>query len=461
MNINPYEIDKAIARKSFLDFTKFTYSGYQESDHHRLICEHLEAFLRRDIKNLIITCPPRHGKSELVSRRLPAYILGKNPDAKIIASSYSSDLSSRMNRDVQRIIDSPEYRELFPKSYLSSKNIRSDAKGSYVRNSDMFEMVGRQGAYRSAGVGGGITGMGCDFGLIDDPIKDAEEANSPRIRQKVWEWFITTFLTRLEENAGWLTTMTRWHEDDLVGRIMKETNDYEILELKAINDGKALWPVKYDIDFLNNRKKILGTKAFESLYQQNPTPDGGNIIKNDWIHHWKVLPPQYQETMMSWDLAFKGTSTSDYVVGQMWGRWGADFFLLDQVRGKWDFTQTVRQVELFAIKHMNYGRIVIEDKANGPAVMNVLRNKIPGIVPYKPDSDKVSRLHSVTPVFESGNVFIPPIDKFDWVKEYVHELTSFPSAKHDDQVDATTQALHILRKRTTQQYAVSGSSIFS
>ena len=427
-------------------------SNFLVSAHHRTIARALQKVETGEIKRLIITAPPRHGKSYLVSQMFPAWYLGRNPEKYVIQASYGQDLSSDFGRFVRNSIMSDEFKGIF-----SGVSVETDSKSQKRFNTN------KNGSYFAVGRGGSITGRGGNIIIIDDLLKNDQEAHSEKIRHAMIEWYKNTLYTRLMPGGAIIIINTRWHEDDLIGRLLKDSDeDWTQINFPAIDEsGKALWPDYFSVDTLLKTKKEIGLKAFESLYQQNPSPEEGQIVKKDWIHHWKALPPQYQETIMSWDLAFKGTSTSDYVVGQMWGRWGADFFLLDQVRGKWDFTQTVRQVELFAIKHMNYGRILIEDKANGPAVMNVLKNKIPGIVPYKPDSDKASRLHSVTPLFESGNVFIPPIDKFDWVREYVHELTSFPSAKHDDQVDATTQALHILRKRTTEQYAVSGSSIFS
>ncbi|MBZ0293356.1 MAG: terminase family protein, partial [Anaerolineae bacterium] len=161
-----------LGRRTLLDFIRYTKPDYQVNWHHRLICNYLDRFIARDIENLMLFMPPRHGKSEIVSRRLPAYILGKMPDSEIIANSYSADLASRMNRDVQRIIDSLEYRELFPETQLFGRNVRTIADGSYLRNSDIFEVVGKRGVYRSAGVGGGIVGMGFHYGIIDDPIKN-------------------------------------------------------------------------------------------------------------------------------------------------------------------------------------------------------------------------------------------------------------------------------------------------
>lgn len=214
------EVRAERARRGMLAFTTYTMPDYEVNWHHRVVCEALDDLFAGTITRLMISMPPRHGKSELVSRRFPAYILGRDPDAQVIAVSYSADLASMMNRDVQRIMDSPEYQRVFPGTKLGSSNIRSLAGGT-LRNSDIFEVVGRRGRYRSAGVGGGITGMGMQYGIIDDPIKNREEADSPTMREKVWDWYTSTFYTRLEKNARVLVTCTRWHEDDLSGRLLR------------------------------------------------------------------------------------------------------------------------------------------------------------------------------------------------------------------------------------------------
>ncbi|MDD2287191.1 MAG: terminase family protein, partial [Paludibacter sp.] len=248
------------ARANLLDFTIFTKPDYKVNWHHRLICEKLDEFIYGENKRLIISCPPRHGKSELVSRRFPAYILGRKPDCKIIACSYSSDLASLLNRDVQRIIDSPEYIELFPDTRLNSSNVRTTAQESYLRNSDIFEVVGHGGVYRSAGVGGSITGMGGNILIIDDPFRSRADAESPTIRKKTWEWYTSTFRTRRQKGASILVTATRWHENDISGMLLElaendpKADQWEVITLPAISEeelepydirtaqGQALWP---------------------------------------------------------------------------------------------------------------------------------------------------------------------------------------------------------------------------
>lgn len=407
----------------------------------------------------MVFMPPRHGKSELVSRKLPAFVYGKYPDAAIIAASYSADLAQRMNRDVQRIIDGPAYGELFPETLLFGKNIRTVASGSYLRNSDIFEIVGHRGSYRSAGVGGGITGMGGDYIVIDDPIKNREEANSLTYRNKLWDWYTSTLYTRQEKDAAILVTLTRWHEDDLAGRLLDamktpDGDKWEVVCLPAVrefdnctydprNEGTPLWEDKYNSKSLAGIKATVGGYEWGALYQQRPAPQEGAMFKREWWQYWKEIPGDLFDFLQSWDCTFKDKNTSDYVVGQVWARSRknpANRYLLDQVRARMTFTETVQTVRGLSAKWPQTTRKLIEDKANGTAVMDVLKKEIPGIVPVEPMGGKVVRAHAVTAVVEAGNVYIPDVSIASWVHDFIEELASFPSGVHDDQVDAMTQA---------------------
>ena len=243
--------------------------------------------------------PPQHGKSELTSRRTPAFILGKNPDKIIVGSSYSADLAISFNRAVQRIIDTPEYAEIFPETKINSQNVVTNAKGSYLRNAHIFEVIGRKGSYKSVGVGSALTGNPADIGIIDDPVKDAVEAKSAIVQQRNWEWYNDVFLTRLHNRSQKLLTMTRWDENDLAGKILKaEPNDWTVLTLPAIKEtndnpedpreiGEALWEEQH------SKEKILkvrnqSKRTFMSLYQQKPrqVASGGEFYHNfNYKHH--------------------------------------------------------------------------------------------------------------------------------------------------------------------------------
>lgn len=239
--------------------------------------------------------PPQHGKSELTSRRMPAYLLGLNPKLKIIGCSYSADLSKAFNRDVQRIIDDPKYIDIFPETRLNSSNVKMSAKGSYLRNADLFEIVGHRGFYKSVGVGGSLTGTPADIGVIDDPVKDKVEAESPTFRARVWDWYTNVFLTRMHNDSQQLITLTRWHKDDLAGRILKKMNakkDWVVLSLPAIkekptipedqrNIGEALWPSRHSLERILEIKDSA-PMTFSSLYQQDPETSTKLKIYPQW-----------------------------------------------------------------------------------------------------------------------------------------------------------------------------------
>lgn len=454
------------ARKSLACFTQHTKPDYLMGWVHKEICDVLDKFLEAVVNKksprLIICCPPRSGKSELVSRRFPAYLLGRYPDLQIIATSYAADMSQRFNRDVQRIIDDETYSLIFPNTTLSGKRVKVNSRGSYIRTSDLFEIVNHRGSYRSCGVGGGITGMGADCLIIDDPIKDRAEANSATVRQSIWDWYTSTAYTRLSPGGGVIVMATRWHLDDLIGRLIENMNTgagdtFTVINYPAIaendephrNKGEALHPERYDLSQLEKIRKTIGSRDWAALYQQHPIPDGGSIFKAEWIKYWTdtSVPPQFDQQLISWDMTFKDSKNSDYVVGQVWGKKGADFYLLDQVRGQWDFVKTREMFLLLAKKWPRATRKLVEDKANGSAIISELQKTVSGIIPITPKESKEARASAITPFFEAGNVYIPDPDRTPWVSAFEAELFNFPAGAHDDQVDSMTQALSYYRNK--------------
>ena len=441
---------------------------------HEEICNRLDYFLEdvqeRRSPRLMIAMPPRHGKSELASRMFPAYALGRNPDMSIIATSYSADLAGRMNRDVQRIMDGEEYRAVFPA-------VRLPGKGSLrSRTSEFFELENSSGAYRSAGVGGGITGMGGDILIIDDVLKDRAAADSPTIRQSVWDWYTSTLYTRLAPGGGIIVINTRWHQDDLCGRLLaaeaaESGDNWDVINFPAVAEqdethrrqGEALHPERYSLEQLQKIRAAVGERDWAALYQQHPVPDGGAIFRKEWLRYYVPtdLPATWDAQVISWDMTFKDGDSTDYVVGQVWGRRGANFYLLDQIRRRMGFTDTLAAFVGMAKKWARVARKLVEDKANGPAVIDALKTHISGIVPVEPDGSKTARAYAVTPFFEAGNVFFPSPSLSPWVVQLVEELTSFPSGAHDDQVDAMTQALRDLHKRRPMNINLSELGCFA
>lgn len=443
------------ARDSLLEFTLYTFPNYKVNWHHRLLCEYLERWAFGDIKRLIVSMPPRTGKSELVSRRLPAWIFGRNPDAQIISASYSMDLATKMNRDVQRIIDDERYHDVFPNTKLFGKFARSSSKFMYLRNTEVFEIVNHKGMYKCAGVGSGITGMGFTHGIIDDPIKDRRDAESSAMQDALWDWYTSTFYTRrINDDARILITMTRWNTKDLVGRLLDlqeedpNADKWMVISFPMIAEeplmpgdprkpGEPLWPERFSLESLKVSRAIMGPYDWAALMQQNPIASGGTIFNRGWWRFYDEEPftvaGYMDELLQSWDMTFAGGPNSDYVVGQVWGRKGADKYLLDQVRFQGDFVETVAAFRRLSEKWPRATRKLVEKKANGDAVIASLRHEIAGIIPVTPMGGKIVRARAVAPEVESGNVYLPSGKYCPWVHDFIEEVSLFPNVKHDDQ----------------------------
>lgn len=277
--------------------------------HHQRIAEKLEAVERGEIDRLMIFMPPRHGKSELASKRFPAWCLGRNPKRQIIAASYNSDLASDFGRNVRNIVAAPEFGQVF-----SDVSLAPDSQAANRMNTN------KGGTYVAAGVGTAVTGRGADIALIDDPFKDREEADSERRRETVWDWYRSTLYTRLMPGGAIVLIQTRWHEDDLAGRLLEQEGDqWDVLELPAIDTaGHALWPEWYDVPALTRIKDTIGQREWSALYQQQPQPDEGTYFQREWFKEWKrgELPPlNYYGTS---DYATKD-GQGDYTVHRVWG----------------------------------------------------------------------------------------------------------------------------------------------
>lgn len=454
------QVRQELSRRNLSDFTNYTKPDFIEGWFNRIIAKELQQFyfdvMAGKQPRLIIQAPPRSGKSELFSRRFPAWAFGQNPNLQIIAASYSTDLASRMNRDVQRIIDSEEYQGVFPETTLNGKNIAT-VSGQSLRNSEIFEIVGHAGAYRSAGVGAGITGMGADIGIIDDPVKDAKEANSQTIRDAVWDWYTTTFYTRLSPKSGILLGMTRWHEDDLAGRLLREmANDgdqWRIVSFPAIaeedeeyrNEGEALHPERYNLERLTKIKKAVGSQAWNALYQQRPSSKGGDIIKGAWFKRYSVLP-RMKRIIITADTAQKTKQHNDYSVLLIAGV-GHDggVYVLDLIRGKWEAPELEQKVSDVWNKYKSLGvhKVYVEDKSSGTSlIQNIQRKQRIPIEGVQVDTDKYTRVLGVQGYIESGYIYLP--NDAEWIEDFIKECEAFTatdSHKHDDQVDAMVMAI--------------------
>lgn len=439
------------ARRSLLAFIRYINPEYIVSDFAITVCGALDQFIADCMAGLrpvlILQAPPQHGKSDIVSRYLPAFVFGHYPDIRIAGLSYGKDLASDMNRDVQRIMMSPEYHILFPESSLGHKRVVAGLDIDAKRNSETFELVGRKGSYVGQGVGGPLTGKRVDFGVIDDPIKNSKEALSPATKDSIWKWYGSTFLTRLSKNAGHIIMATRWATDDLSGRVMAANPKAKLLSFPAINElGEALIPELHPADKLLETKAILGDYFWSAMYQQSPKTIGGAIFKDTGVRHYltKDLPAKFDKVIQSWDMTFKDSEGTDFVVGQVWGKLGANCYLLYEHRERMSFTKSKAAVVAMTARFPLARRKLIEDKANGPAIMDSLKAEISGMIPVEPDGSKIARAHAITAEWEAGNVWLPHPDIAPWITEWIDEVTTFPAAANDDRVDAMTQALRDL-----------------
>jgi predicted phage terminase large subunit-like protein len=425
------------AKRRLASWCQHVDAAYQVAAHHRKLIDALERAERGELKRLLISMPPRHGKSLTTTTRFPGWFLGRNPTKRVIIATHTAELSEVFSRRCRNEVEAAG-EEVF------GVRVAGDSSAA-----NRWDIQGQPGGMVAAGVGGAIAGKGADVLVIDDPHADAKAALSKLQRERVWDWYQMDARTRLHPGGIIILVQTRWHEDDLAGRLLSaarkgEGEEFEQVTLPMVSDaGEILWPERYPPEEVESIKKAVGSRVWVSLYQQRPAPAEGKLLKSTWWKFYRAAP-RMDLVLASWDMTFKGTASSDYVVGQVWGRSGANFYLLDQVRGQWDFPQTCAQMRAQAAKWRTLSGFLVEDKANGPAVIAQMRNEIPGLVAVEPDGGKEARAAAVSPLIEAGNVFLP--EGAPWLADFLDEATSFPFGAHDDQVDAATQALRRLKQ---------------
>lgn len=493
-----------MARKDLLSFTRYTFPGYRPAWHHRKTADVLNEVVDGKKKRVMLFEPPRHGKSELSSRRFPAFFLGRNPTKGFLSASYNNDFASDFGREVRDIVSSGRYQSLF------NVTLSADSKAANRWHTD------QRGMYFAVGVGSATTGRGAHVLGIDDPIKNRDEADSALIREKIWRWYTSTAYTRLESDIAfeelldddWLwrefqreiesgkaepfegavvLTMTRWHEDDLAGRLLSQMDqggeEWEIIDLPAISqdeDGneEALWPQKYPLKRLHKIRDVIGKRDWSALYQQSPQVDGGNIIKREYWNVWEDDSgkfPVMDYIIASLDPAYTEKEENDPSGFTVWGvftanQHGRKGIMLMNSWEKWLEIRGPENIRLpnetnneyFHRTSENWGLVewcahscrrfkvdllLIEAKASGLSVAQELRllykNDSWGIKLYNPKSqDKVARMWSVQPLYSEGMIWRP--DR-SWAEKVEDQMAAFPSATHDDLCDSSSQALRYLR----------------
>lgn len=434
---------------------------WKPSKFHIDLCDRVQEFIERPTDKafeiMIINTPPQHGKSTTITETLPSWYLMKHPDESVIQVSYGDDLAERFGkRNIEKV---KEHGHIF--------GVEVDPKKATSRE---FNILNHKGRMISKGIGSGLTGYSGHLIIIDDPIKNREQADSERTRDSVWSEFMDSILSRTQAGSKIVLIMTRWHEDDLAGRILEQMPDvvtYVNYECECESDddplgrkkrtedrpGDPLCPeigkgAKWLKEFKSAYISENGRRSWEALYQGHPTIQEGNILKKEWWQYYTVEDYydgklRFDQMIMSVDATFKDLEKNDFVAIEVWGKRENRFYLVDLVNEHLSFSKTCHRIRIMQAKHPKIGGTFIEDKANGPAIIDTLRHEIAGLVPVSPDrASKEARVWSIEPLVEAGCVFVPK-DK-EWTHKFIEQCAKFPNDKHDDMVDAMSQALNRL-----------------
>lgn len=480
---------REICRRMLLPFVLRFFPDYQPGWVHHDICRRLEQFVRdveaKKSPRLILTVPPRHGKSTLVSDMFPSWVFGQHPEWELIASSYAVTLPIKFSRNIRDRLKDPAYRGIFPDTEL-----RADAQGV-----EEWRLT-KGGGYRAAGVGGGITGMGAHVLLVDDPVKDAAEAQSETIRENTKSWFNTAAYSRLAPGGGVLLVMTRWHDDDLVGHVLaqmkeqieaglapEEIDNWELINYPAIatgdeylladgsiqvdpaqsdlpgarllrRRGEALHPDRYDLAKLVRIKNRYSPHEWAALFQQDPVPDDGAFFGKDMMRYYTYLPGTRAEYsyFSAWDVAIGEKKRNDWTVGVTCAvNEQGEMFVVDMVRGRFSTMEIVNHVcdqverydcEVFGMEHgqikMTLWPLILEEMRRRRLSCSINDD-------LKPVTDKETRATPLRGLMQMGRVYFPMQSSRPWVERMVGELLRFPSGTHDDIVDALAWAARMYR----------------
>jgi predicted phage terminase large subunit-like protein len=438
------------AKRSLVAFTKYRNPNYQAAEHHYKIAAALEAVEDGTIKRLMIFMPPRHGKSELASRSFPAWFLGRNPSKQIIAASYNSELAGDFGREVRNIVNSPDFQNVFGDVKLSQD---SQAADRWHTN--------KQGSYVAAGVGTAITGRGADVLLIDDPVKDREEADSDIKRKRVKDWYTSTAYTRLMPGGAIVIIQTRWHEDDLAGWLLDESTkggeQWHVVSLPAIDSGgNALWPNWYGLDRLEAIRSVIGARDWSALYQQSPVPDGGGAFRREWFQFYEERPEDVAKgcnLYMLIDAANEKRKTSDYTA--IWVvalNEDGNYYAVDIVRDRLNLTQrgdlVMRLHRKWKPKQVRYERYGLMADVQYIKTLQGQDNYRFEIVEVGGQTAKIDRIKRLVPIMESRKFYLPNTlyktdsegKLHDLVSTFIEEeALSFPVSRHDDMLDSLSR----------------------
>ena len=442
------------ATSTFMDFVKGIWAEFINGDHHVKMAKAFDDIANGKLKRLIINMPPRHTKSEFASHLFPAYLLGKNPKLKIIEATHTADLAINFGRKVRDLIDSNEYKDLFPETELKAD---SRSAGKWLTN--------KGGEYYAAGTGGALAGRGADLFIIDDPHSE-QDAMSDKALDEAYEWFMTGPRQRLQPGGAIVIVMTRWSKKDLTGRLIKKmaqekgADQWEVIEFPAIlPSGNPLWANFWSKDELESIKASVSPSKWAAQYMQRPTGEGISIIPKDWFMIWdQEKPPTCDYLIQSYDTAFLKSERADFTAITTWGVFypegkigdeiyngdEAHLILIDCIKERFDFPE-LKAEALRLYEYWAPDSVIIEAKGSGlPLIQELRRIGIP-VNTFSPGKgqDKIARLNSVSPIFQDGRVWVPD-NRFG--EELMEEVSDFPGGENDDLVDATTLALARFRQ---------------
>ena len=434
------------SRETFMGFTKDVWPAFIEGRHHKIMAEAFERVARGELKRLIINMPPRHTKSEFASYLLPAWFLGQYPEKKIIQTAHTAELSVGFGRKVRNLVDSDDYKTIFPKVSL-----RADSKAAGRWSTS------QGGEYFAIGVGGAVTGKGADLLIIDDPHSEQEgQSIDPSVFDKVYEWYTSGPRQRLQPGGAIVVVMTRWHKRDLTGQIIKSSvqregvDEWEVIEFPAIMpSGAPLWPEFWPMKELESLRNELPAPKWSAQYQQNPTSEEGALVKREWWKRWEEDdPPPCEFIIQSWDTAFLKTQRADFSACTTWGVFyrpdddgvtQPNVILMDAYKERLEFPELKKTAYDF-YQHWQPEAFVVEAKAAGTPLIFELRAMGIPVAEYTPSrgNDKISRVNAVSDLFASGVIWAP---ETRWAEEVIEVFAAFPAGEHDDLVDSSTQAL--------------------
>ena len=436
--------------KDFLSFVKHVWPQFIEGKHHKKIADKFNKIAKGEIKRLIINMPPRHSKSELASYLMPSWFLGRNPKLKIIQATMNTELAVRFGRKVRDLIADPIYSDVFPDTDLKQD---SQAAGRWETS--------RGGEYFAAGVGAAMTGRGADLLIIDDPHSE-QDAMSSTAYDNTYEWYTSGPRQRLQPGGTIIIVQTRWSKKDLTGRLITDqakdamADQWEVVEFPAIlpND-KPLWPEFWNADELLKVKASLSIGKWNAQWQQNPTSEEVAMVKRDWWQLWeREDTPRLDYIIQSYDTAYSKKETADYSAITTWGIFEPKedgeqhIILLDATKGRWNFPE-LKSIAIEQNEYWEPDMMLIEAKGSGQPLADEMRMINLPVVTFSPgrrkggNLDKVTRMHMVSPIFESGKVWYPN-SKF--ADEVIEEVASFPNGDHDDYCDSMTMAIMRFRQ---------------